>query len=87
MGGETSRHLRVLAELYCPGGIAPDRQPPEVALRELLRTPDGGYASSGGSQLASFQQGRVSMPDDLSGASRLIDLVSDTARQYLDGGG
>ena len=41
-------HLRELAALYCPRGGPADYQPPEVALRELLRSPSGSYQSGGG---------------------------------------
>ena len=40
-------HLRELAALYCPRGGPADYQPPEVALRELLRSPSGSYQSGG----------------------------------------
>ena len=34
-------HLRGSVALYCPRGGPADFQPPEVALRELLRSPPG----------------------------------------------
>ena len=88
MSEATIDHIRAHAELRCPAGGAREYQPPEAALRELLRPPGGGYAAaSGGSQLAPYRQGMVSLPDDVSDAKELDEICSEHARQYLVGEG
>ena len=88
MNADVVADLRARASAYCPRDMADSYQPAEVALRELLRAPAGGYAAvAGGTRLAPYRQGQVSLPDSCAAVRELETLCSEAGLQYLEGCG
>ena len=75
-----ARIRRLVLELR-PGADAPS---PEAALRELL-SGRSLYEVESAVNLAPYQPGRVSLPTDLAGAPRLLDVAPPAAQFFWQG--